>query len=784
MSYLFRKMLRSIRQYKFQFLSVLLLAALSVTVYSGLEGIWSTIEHEYNRFSEETNLADEWVYATYFTDEDIAAIRDTEGVKDVSARLRITAEVSAAASGSRLSLDTVGNETISSMRLIEGTPYDRALTNCVWINRDYSEANDISVGDKLVLAFNNTTAEVSVAGIVMSAERAHFVGSSDYYVPDHHRFGYGYMSDNLASAFGIPYRCNFLAVNSEGSALKERINDILGSRFLAYYDRDTMFEVSFVNNQAGNLKRISLLFSGLFLLLAVMSMRTTIKRLIDAQRSDITTLKSLGFSNHALILHYASYGLLVSIPGTILGFLCSFPFTKALQPNQQRIISIPEWPIRHTVGSLLVILLIVFLSFLTAVLVAVGAIRGLPAESADRRGKSARNTLLERLPGFWRKIGYGLRWTLRDAAAHKTRILLGVVSVCGSFMLLMIGFGTPDSIEAFTDKTYGTEFTYTNKLTLATGADPAEVATLAEQLNGQMTEVAQSRMRVVREGESVASVAPSGGRDARTDASASDDAICFKTVTIFSEGSFICLETTDGRTPGDDGAYITEGMAEALDIKRGDTIDLFPSGSERSYSFVIAGIIPSSMPQSLYITERCWTDAGAAFHPTNILTGDIADPDAVKADPTVSQLLSVTRQANNLEEFRTAFSGIFNLMKAVAFVLVVIVLYNLSVLSFIERAREYNTFRVLGFHYGEIRLLASFENILILGLGALAGLPLGFRFLKLYCANFSNDTLKIYAALTGADLARVCIIVFLCTVATTLLLSLRIRKIDMVQALK
>ncbi|MBR6018853.1 MAG: ABC transporter permease [Lachnospiraceae bacterium] len=781
MSFLFRKMLRSIRQYKLQFLSVLLLATLSVTVYSGLEGIWSGIEYEYGRFSEETNLADEWVYATYFTDEDIAAVRGTAGVSDVSARLRITVEVSAAESAqnpsaaaepsSRLSLDTVGNESISSMRLIEGVPYDRTHTDSVWINSDYSEANDIAVGDTLALTLNNTTVEVSVAGIVMSAERAHFVGSSDYYVPDHHRFGYGYMSDDLASAFGIPYRCNLLAVTSEDSALKERVNDILGSRFLAYYDRDTMFEVSFVNNQAGNLKRISLLFSGLFLLLAVMSMRTTIKRLIDAQRSDITTLKSLGFSNHALILHYASYGLLVSIPGTILGFLCSFPFTKALQPNQQRIISIPEWPIRHTVGSLLVILLLVFLSFLTAVLAAVGAIRGLPAESADRRGKTARNTLLERLPGFWRKISFGLRWTLRDAAAHKARISLGVISVCGSFMLLMIGFGTPDSIKAFTDKTYGSEFTYTNKLTLTAGTDPSYVDSLAEKLNGQMTEVLQSRMRVVKGGEAGGSVA------------AMEDTY-FKTVTVFSDGTFINLETTDGRTPGDDGAYITEGMAEALGIKRGDTVELFPSGSERSFSFVIAGIIPSSMPQTLYITERCWTSAGAAFRPTHMLTSDIADPTAVKADPAVSQLLGVARQANNLDEFRTAFSGIFNLMKTVAFALVVIVLYNLSVLSFIERAREYNTFRVLGFHYGEIRLLASFENILILGLGALAGLPLGFRFLKLYCSNFSNDTLKIYASITGADLARVCSIVFLCTLATTLLLSLRIRRIDMVEALK
>jgi putative ABC transport system permease protein len=83
-------------------------------------------------------------------------------------------------------------------------------------------------------------------------------------------------------------------------------------------------------------------------------------------------------------------------------------------------------------------------------------------------------------------------------------------------------------------------------------------------------------------------------------------------------------------------------------------------------------------------------------------------------------------------------------MKLVAFALVVIVLYNLSILSFIERSKEYNTFRVLGFHYNEIRVLASFENVIILGLGTLAGLPLGYWFLGIYCSTFSNDTLKIY----------------------------------------
>ena len=123
-------------------------------------------------------------------------------------------------------------------------------------------------------------------------------------------------------------------------------------------------------------------------------------------------------------------------------------------------------------------------------------------------------------------------------------------------------------------------------------------------------------------------------------------------------------------------------------------------------------------------------------------------------------------------------------MKAVAFVLVVIVLYNLSTLSFLERTKQYNTFRVLGFHFKEIRVLASFENILILIFGTVLGIPFGYKFLELYCATFSNDTMKIYPVLKKTGLALVCCIVFVCTAITTVLLSRKIKKIDMVQALK
>lgn len=756
MIFLFKKMLRSVRQFKLQFASVLLLAMLSVVIFSGLEGVYNGIETQFNSYSEETSLADEWVLASYFTPQDITAIEGIKGVDEVSQKLRITA--SADGGNDYLSLDTVGSGSISAMKLTGGSAYDAALTKSVWLDPQYAEENGIKAGQTIDISYGGRTVSVTVAGFGMSAERAHYVGTSDNYIPQHSSYGYGFMSNDLPEKLGVKMDCNLLEIKSSGSEIKDSVNELLGERFIAYYDRDTLFDVTFVTNISRNLRRISLLFSALFILLSVLSMRTTIKRLIDAQSSDITTLKSLGYSSGRLTLYYSLYGLFVTLIGTALGYAGSFAFSSFVLRSQKAMISLPSWEIKHTPWSLAVILLIVALSVAASVLAARKSLRGLPAQSAQQKTTQGRTSAVEHV-GFVRKrTGFGMRWTLRDASSHKSRILLGIISVCGSFMLLIVGSGTPDSIGSMIGRTYSEEFLYEYKLALNTACAPEQTAELCAHLDGQMTQTVQGK--VTHGGE-----------------------VAFKPVTVFTDGKMLGLKTTEGKALDRDGAYITEGMADSLDIKEGDTIGLFPSMSAQEYEFRIAGIVPSSMPQSIYINEKSWTGAGAQFRPTHMLCGEI-DADALQGDARIVQISSSEQFKDNLTQFQSKFTGVFTLMKVVAFALVVIVLYNLSTLSFLERTKQYNTFRVLGFHFGEIRKLASFENIIILLFGTLFGIPFGYKFLEVYCATFSNDTMKFYPILKGLNLVITCMIVFICTAITTLLLSRRIKKIDMVQALK
>ncbi len=57
----------------------------------------------------------------------------------------------------------------------------------------------------------------------------------------------------------------------------------------------------------------------LFLAIAILTMVTTMHRLTANEKTQIGTLKSLGFKDRRIVIHYTSYALMIGIMGTGLG---------------------------------------------------------------------------------------------------------------------------------------------------------------------------------------------------------------------------------------------------------------------------------------------------------------------------------------------------------------------------------------------------------------------------------------------------------------------------------
>ncbi|SDA62959.1 hypothetical protein [Methanobrevibacter millerae] len=65
---LFKKMLRDISDYKFQFISIFLLAFLGAFLFSGINAEEMGLESSINHYYDETNMADGWIYSPYLNE--------------------------------------------------------------------------------------------------------------------------------------------------------------------------------------------------------------------------------------------------------------------------------------------------------------------------------------------------------------------------------------------------------------------------------------------------------------------------------------------------------------------------------------------------------------------------------------------------------------------------------------------------------------------------------------------------------------------------------------------
>ena len=118
-----------------------------------------------------------------------------------------------------------------------------------------------------------------------------------------------------------------------------------------------------------------------------------------------------------------------------------------------------------------------------------------------------------------------------------------------------------------------------------------------------------------------------------------------------------------------------------------------------------------------------------------------------------------------------------------AVILGIVVLYNLGVMSYVERYREFATLKVLGFRDKSIGKLLVSQNLWLTLIGVIMGMPAGVGVLQwLLSALASEYELKL---MLGPLTYTVSVLLtFGTSLAVGLAVARKNRKIDMVEALK
>lgn len=771
MKYFFKKTYRDIAKNWIQFLAVFMMALLSITIYSGMEGVWYGLDEVTSEYYKDTNIADYWIYTGGASTEQIENLKNVEGIADLNTSMAITVKYKDEKDNENnpsLKLRTLSDsDSISLFLLQEGSEFSEAYEDSVWLDLNFAREHNINVGDRIVISYMTMEKELTVKGLVLSSEYIYYTGSTTEIVPNHYLYGYCFTSEKTIKNFLGKTIINEIRVKCSETVhadyLKEQAKTILGENYLDTIYKDDILAVSQVKKEVRQMRIMAQMFSAVFILLALLTMYTTMSRLIDTQRVEIGLFKALGFSNKLLRFHYAFYGIIISALGGYLGsVLGPLIVSPAVMRIKKATLVLPKWEKKISVYSYLIAGVIVIICVASCIIASQKILKEVPAVSMRNKApKGGSKILFEHIPSVWKIFSSEWKWIFRDINRAKLRTIIGIVGVAGGLTLIVAGFGFSDSINNSNNYVYQIQNKYDEKLLL--NRTPTEEET--EEINRR-----SKKYQWLMEKSSEFTYGDKTKKGL----------LC-----VIDEGDLLYFENLKKSevTMNDDCAFITKRLAERLNIKTGDEVEVHIIGTQMTFTVKINEIIYSPSPQGLYITKNSFIDKNGEFEATSVLVANDSDVRYLDIG-CVQEAVTKEAQKDNMNTMSKSVMTIIKLLIIASLILSVVIIYNLGALNYIERYREYATMKVLGFYQMEIRALMLRENILILVAGLIIGTPISIKFLKEYIGIVAFEAFEWVPQIDLISFVICVSVIVACSIITTLVLSHKVKKIVMVEALK
>ena len=750
-----RKMLRDISKHKAQFISIFLMAFLGVFVFAGVGGESVGLEVNVNDYYDETNLADGWIYSNYINDLFLYQV-DVLGATTDMERQLVVDSVGDFKNDPDITLHFVENNTISKFYLIEGEKLDINDENGVWLDKSFADAKGLGIGDKITFEFADYRITKTIRGLGYSPEYVYHASSSSV-IPDFNKIGFAYMSYKAFPEDTVPYNVLNVKFEGEPETYSELLDYHMGGYYSSFVERSEHVSVGQFSEEMAQHKMMGDIFPVVFILIAMLILLTTMRRIITHQRTQIGILKASGFKNHSIILHYVSYGFWLVLVGAILGLILG-PMTlpQLFYPSMSATYKMPSWNPAWSMNFVYVAALMVLMSLAVSYYSVRNISNEKPADTIrPKTPKVSTSGFVEKL-GIWKRLSFNARWNWRDAKRNKSRALMTIIGVIGCSALLVCAFGMYDGMNDLKEWEYSDINHYDSKLVVEDNASVSQIDNVAEDVNGD--KIMESSIEIE-----------------------SDNAK--------KSGSLLVVNDTELITPTDydrnhveirdDEVSISQKMADMLGVKVGDKVKWHIMGSDKWVKTKIDKIHADPISQGFIMSSDKLEDLDLNYTTTSVITAEHVDKDydGVKVANSMKDMTS------SWDEMTESMWLLIYILIFFAALLAIVVLYNLGLLSFTEIEREIATLKVLGFKTSALRKLLLTQNLWFTAIGFILGLPVGYMILDVMWAS-SGDSFYILPSITLSNLLLTAVITFALSIFVNLMFSRKIKRLDMVESLK
>ncbi len=564
---------------------------------------------------------------------------------------------------------------------------------------------------------------------------------------------------------------------------RQKIGD-LGEAEWYIFTRDDNPGYAEYESNAHRIDNIAMVFPIFFLLVAGLVCLTTMSRMVEENRTQVGTLKALGYTNGQIMKHYMVYAVSAAAAGSILGAfggMLLFPWVIIFAYSMMYIIT--DISFQFTLSNILMsaglmIAAIALTVFFSCKKVLAETPAGLMRPKAPKAGK---RVFLERIGFIWNNLSFFAKVSGRNLFRYKRRMFMTVVGISGCTALMVAGFGLKDSISDIVNKQYSEIYNYSGYIAVDDKMTEEERNSLYDTLTeyDSETEITTAFLKQY--------TVSFDGANVQCYLTAVEDTEVFEGMVNFRE------RVSEKELSMSDGAIVTEKLAKLLNAKEGDTITVKISDSKTG-TVKISGITEHYASHYLYLSEPLFAEIFGEnpqynmVYFSNKLSENPQDDTALseslmKKDGVLSVILN-SKSSSKFEEMLSILDLVIVVLIASAGALAFVVLYNLTNVNITERVREIATLKVLGFYDREVSSYVFRENVILSVMGSAVGLLLGVALCM-----FVVQTAEIDEVMFGRDIHAMSFVwSFLITVVFSLLVNLImtkvLKKISMVESLK
>lgn len=274
-------------------------------------------------------------------------------------------------------------------------------------------------------------------------------------VPDYHKYGFVYT--NASSLPDVAFNEIILTVDKGSTLSQEEITKAVREKIEGANILSRSHQTSYrkVADAMTGIKQIGLLFSIAFFLTAALVTWITVSRMMENQRQHLGTLRSLGFSKREIMRRYALFGVLITVPSMILGWLLSrYLIAGSLYDVGIAYYTIEATGVKAFSSHLaLAAFCVAVVTCGAAVLSCRKSLGSMPSElMRPKPPAQGHRIVLERIAPFWRSLSFSGKIVTRNLFRNKARMLMGLIGIIGSTALILCGFGLMNSINGMLDK--------------------------------------------------------------------------------------------------------------------------------------------------------------------------------------------------------------------------------------------------------------------------------------------------------------------------------------------